>query len=75
MNAPHTHTYTQGIKWSTSTVLQETLQQARATGLDCAPTATLPTLQDIDTIQVSRSCTMLQTVGRYAVLSSGLKSV
>lgn len=47
-------------------MLQETLQQARAAGLDCAPTATLPTLQDIDTIQVSRSCTLLQTVGRYA---------
>ena len=40
----------QGIHWSTSSVLQHNVTQAHALGLSCA--TALPTLQDLDTIQV-----------------------
>ncbi len=46
------YTYTptiQGMQWSTSTVLQETLQRAACHGLRCAPVDTLPMLRDVDT--------------------------
>ena len=40
----------QGIHWSTSSVLQNNVSQAHALGVSC--TTALPTLQDLDTIQV-----------------------
>ena len=45
----------QNIKWSTDQVLQQTLEQARKLKLRVAPLHTLPTLQDIDTLQVCTS--------------------
>lgn len=39
------------MQWSTSTVLQDTMQRVRAAGLYCAPLDTLPTLHDVDTGQ------------------------
>lgn len=44
----------QGVDWSTELVLQQTLEQAERLTVNCAPVQTLPTLQDIDTLQASR---------------------
>ncbi|KAA6420145.1 MAG: hypothetical protein FRX49_09808 [Trebouxia sp. A1-2] len=41
----------EGIEWSSDKVLQQTLQQAKALQLNVAPLDTLPTLEDIDTLQ------------------------
>lgn len=41
-----------GMEWSTSSVLRETVARAEAAGLRLAPLATLPTLQDIDDVEV-----------------------
>ncbi len=42
----------QGIAWSTSNVLSESISQAASVGLNVAPCSTLPVLRDIDTIEV-----------------------
>lgn len=42
----------QGISWSTSSVLSESMSQAASIGLNVAPRSTLPVLRDIDTIEV-----------------------
>lgn len=42
----------QGIQWSTESVLENSVKQAQACGLRVAPIDTLPTLQDIDVIEV-----------------------
>ena len=42
----------QGIQWSTSTVWEDTMNNAKCLGLSVAPRATLPVLEDIDTQQV-----------------------
>ncbi len=42
----------QGIKWSTASVLKDSIRQARAVGLHVAPVDVLPRLQDIDVMQV-----------------------
>ena len=42
----------QGIHWSTDTVFQQTMHKAKALCLAVAPEDTLPTLQDIDNVQV-----------------------
>ena len=43
----------QDVQWSTDKVLQQTLAQAEQLHLKVAPLDTLPTLRDIDTLQVS----------------------
>ena len=43
----------QNVQWSTDKVLQQTLAQAEQLHLNVAPMHTLPTLQDIDTVEVS----------------------
>lgn len=43
----------QNVQWSTNKVLQQTLAQAEQLHLNVAPMHTLPTLQDIDTVEVS----------------------
>lgn len=43
----------QNIEWSTDKVLQQTMRQAQQLNMRIAPIHTLPTLQDIDTVQVS----------------------
>lgn len=43
---------TQGITWSTETVLDANTARAEALGLRVAPISTLPHLRDIDTIEV-----------------------
>ena len=43
----------QNVEWSTDKVLQQTLRQAEQLHLHVAPRNTLPTLQDIDTVEVS----------------------
>ncbi len=42
----------QGIVWSTATAREATAAQARACGLSVAPDDALPTLIDIDTVEV-----------------------
>lgn len=42
----------EGIEWSTGSVLRDTLERAARAHISMAPIATLPTLQDIDDIQV-----------------------
>lgn len=41
-----------GVQWSTDTVLRECRRRAAALGLSVAPEGAMPTLMDIDTIQV-----------------------
>ncbi|KAK9909402.1 hypothetical protein WJX75_001737 [Coccomyxa subellipsoidea] len=41
----------EGISWSTSSVLSESMSQAASIGLNVAPRSTLPVLRDIDTIE------------------------
>ena len=58
----------QGISWSTSSVLSESMSQAASIGLNVAPRSTLPVLRDIDTIEV-------KTVAEYSqrqVAQSGI---
>lgn len=43
----------QNIEWSTDKVLQQTMSQADQLHMQVAPLHTLPTLQDIDTVEVS----------------------
>ena len=54
----------QNIEWSTDKVLQQTLRQAEQLHLQVAPRDTLPTLQDIDTVEVSygndKLCDLMQ---------------
>ena len=46
----------QGIEWSSDKVLMQTLQKAKTLHLTVAPIDSLPTLHDIDTLQVSTHC-------------------
>ena len=50
----------QGIHWSTSSVLQDSISQAHDLGLSCA--AMLPSLQDVDTLQVERQRILYATM-------------
>lgn len=42
----------QDMQWSTASVYDDTASRAAVAGLSFAPRKTLPTLQDIDTLQV-----------------------
>ena len=46
------HTVFQGIAWSTDTVLANTLEKVKLAGLSLAPLDTLPSLLDVDVIEV-----------------------
>jgi len=56
MRGPHVEaSLFEGIEWSTSSVLEGTLQRAEAAGMRVAPQDTLPMLQDIDTVDDLRA--------------------
>ncbi|GIL57658.1 hypothetical protein Vafri_12842 [Volvox africanus] len=44
----------QGMRWSTDSVLADTLERATSSGLRIAPLSWLPCLRDVDTLQVER---------------------
>mmetsp|Transcript_14809 Transcript_14809/g.31820 ORF Transcript_14809/g.31820 Transcript_14809/m.31820 type:complete len:224 (+) Transcript_14809:46-717(+) len=62
----HTEIF-KGVRWSTSDVLQSTVDNAAAAGIRVAPVDTLPTLRDIDTVEDLREWHSNQAAATHAL--------